>query len=37
MVTAWISKGWSGESIKPPVTLNNGLNPKLVYIDNPDS
>ena len=30
-VLSWQSKGLSNESIKPPTTSNNSLNPKLSY------
>ena len=30
-VLSWQSKGVSNESIKPPTTSNNSLNPKLSY------
>ena len=30
-VLSWESKGISDESIKPPTTPNNSLNPKLSY------
>ena len=30
-VLSWKSKGLSNESIKPPTTSNNSLNPKLNY------
>ena len=32
-VLSWQSKGLSNESIKPPATSNNSLNPKLSYYD----
>ena len=32
-VLSWQSKGISNESIKPPTTSNNGLNPRLSYND----
>ena len=32
-VLSWQSKGLSNESIKPPTTSNNSLNPKLSYYD----
>ena len=31
-ISAWKSKGFSDESIKPPVTSNNSLAPSLNYI-----
>ena len=30
---SWQSRGLSNESIKPPTTSNNSLNPKLSYYD----
>ena len=33
LVLSWQSKGLSSESIKPPTTSNNNLNPKLSYHD----
>ena len=33
-VLSWQSKGISNESIKPPTTSNNSLNPRLSYNDN---
>ena len=30
---SWQSKGLSNESIKPPATSNNSLNPRLSYND----
>ena len=33
-VLSWKSKGISNESIKPPTTSNNSLNPRLSYNDN---
>ena len=33
-VTAWKSNGLSDESIKPPLMLDNSLNPGTNYIDN---
>ena len=32
-VLSWQSKGISNESIKPPTTSNNSLNPRLSYND----
>ena len=32
-VLSWQSKGLSNESIKPPTTSNNSLNPRLSYND----
>ena len=32
-VLSWQSKGISNESIKPPTTSNNTLNPRLSYND----
>ena len=32
-VLSWQSKGLSNESIKPPRTSNNRLNPRLSYYD----
>ena len=32
-VLSWQSKGLSNESIKPPTTSNNSVNPKLSYYD----
>ena len=32
-VLSWQSKGLSNESIKPPTTSNNSLNPRLNYND----
>ena len=31
----WKSKGLSNESIKPPATSNNSLNPKLYFFNYP--
>ena len=33
-VTAWKSKGFTDESIKPPLTSGNSLNPGVSYFDN---
>ena len=33
LVLSWQSKGISNESIKPPITSNNSLNPRLSYND----
>ena len=33
-VTAWKSNGLSDESIKPPLMLDNSLNPGTNHIDN---
>ena len=33
-ILAWKSKGLSEESIKPSATLDNGLTPKLIFIEN---
>ena len=33
-VTLWKSEGWSDESIKPPLTSDNSLNPGVSYFDN---
>ena len=35
MITAWMSKGFLGELITPPAILDNDLNPRLDYTDNP--
>ena len=35
VIRRWKSKGWSDESIKPPATSNNSLNPRLDYYNNP--
>ena len=35
MITAWMSKGFPGELITPPAILDNDLNPRLDYTDNP--
>ena len=32
-VLSWKSRGLSGESIKPPTTSDNSLNPELSYTD----
>ena len=32
-ILSWKSKGLSAESIKPPTTSDNSLNPELSYID----
>ena len=31
----WKSKSFLDESIKPPATLDNSLNPRLDYFNNP--
>ena len=32
-ISSWKSKGLSAESIKPPTTSDNSLNPELSYYD----
>ena len=32
-ILSWKSRGLSAESIKPPTTSDNSLNPELSYID----
>ena len=35
MIMVWKSKSLSSESIKPPATADNSLNPKVNYFNNP--